>query len=133
MATFGQTTHNSKRFSGCKFQKNGTWYKTKTKHEYNVCERILTESMVIWTMAHDPGVPAKVRAGMGKWGLCADEFADNTLAPHWPPALYSADNYKYPGTSQAKNILYRFSQNVFLFANIKIEKSKNNKGLANTM
>jgi hypothetical protein len=25
---------------------------------------------------------------MAKSGLCADEFADNILAPHWPPALY---------------------------------------------
>ena len=43
---------------------------------------------VLYTMAHDPGVPASVRATMAKWGLCADEFTDHTLAPHWPPSLY---------------------------------------------
>ena len=27
-------------------------------------------------------------AAMAEWGLCKDEFKDNTLSPHWPPALY---------------------------------------------
>ena len=43
---------------------------------------------VLWTMAHDPAVPQSIRDATSAWGLCADEFADNTLAPHWPPALY---------------------------------------------
>jgi hypothetical protein len=43
---------------------------------------------VLWTMANDPGVPQSIRDATSAWGLCADEFADNTLAPHWPPALY---------------------------------------------
>eukprot|EP00937_MAST-01D_sp_MAST-1D-sp2_P003667 g3667.t1 len=43
---------------------------------------------LLWTMAHDTGVPASVRAEMAQWGLCADEFGDNALARHWPPSLY---------------------------------------------
>lgn len=39
-------------------------------------------------MANDPAVPNSVRTKMASWGLCKDEFADNLLAPHWPPALY---------------------------------------------
>jgi len=43
---------------------------------------------VLWTLANDKGIPAAVRAEMAETGLCADEFEDNMLAPHWPPALY---------------------------------------------
>ena len=39
-------------------------------------------------MANDLSVPIKFRKEMQKWGLCRDEFQDNTLAPHWPPSLY---------------------------------------------
>jgi len=43
---------------------------------------------ILWTMANDPQIPASVRNAMAQWGLCKDEFADNTLSPHWPPSLY---------------------------------------------
>ena len=43
---------------------------------------------LLWTLANDPAMPASVRAAMAKSGLCKDEFAGNTLAPNWPPALY---------------------------------------------
>ena len=40
---------------------------------------------LLWTMANDPAMPAKVREGMKPWGLCKDEF---TASEGWPPALY---------------------------------------------
>jgi len=38
-----------------------------------------------WFLAHDPRVPADLRAQASPWGLARDEFADNG---HWPYALY---------------------------------------------
>ena len=43
---------------------------------------------MLYFMANDPSVPHSVRTTMSKFGLCKDEFGDNTIAPHWPPALY---------------------------------------------
>lgn len=43
---------------------------------------------LMYFMNNDPSVPASVRHAMQEWGLCADEFGENTLAPHWPPTLY---------------------------------------------
>lgn len=40
---------------------------------------------LLYTLAHDDGIPAAVRATMAGWGLCKDEFPDSG---HWPPALY---------------------------------------------
>ena len=34
----------------------------------------------------DPAVPADVRATLGQWGLCADEFPGS--GDRWPPQLY---------------------------------------------
>jgi len=39
-------------------------------------------------MANDPDVPESVRSEMSRWGLCGDEFRENSLAPFWPPGLY---------------------------------------------
>lgn len=38
-----------------------------------------------WFLAHDPRVPAALRAQASQWGLAKDEFTDNA---HWPYALY---------------------------------------------
>ena len=43
---------------------------------------------VLYYVSNDPAVPMQYRDLMKPWGLCKDEFVDNTLAPHWPPALY---------------------------------------------
>ena len=40
---------------------------------------------LMYFLANDPGVPPHVREEMGRWGLCADEFADTG---HWPHQLY---------------------------------------------
>lgn len=38
---------------------------------------------LLYYLSNDPGVPIKFRLEMEQWGLCADEFQDNLLAPHW--------------------------------------------------
>jgi len=40
---------------------------------------------LMWTLANDPGVPARIREPMSKWGLCNDEFPESG---GWPHALY---------------------------------------------
>jgi hypothetical protein len=43
---------------------------------------------LLYYMQSDPLSPPAVRRAMAPHGLCADEFQDNTLAPHFPPGLY---------------------------------------------
>lgn len=43
---------------------------------------------LMWFLANDPDTPAHIRTEMGRWGLCADEFADTG---HWPHQLYVRD------------------------------------------
>jgi len=40
---------------------------------------------LLWTLANDPRVPAKVQAEFRRFGLAADEFVGNG---NWPPLLY---------------------------------------------
>jgi len=40
---------------------------------------------LLWTLANHPRVPEEIRNEWKKWGLPADEFADNG---HWSPQLY---------------------------------------------
>lgn len=40
---------------------------------------------LVWTLQNHPRVPEAIRKQLGKWGLAADEFADNG---HWPRELY---------------------------------------------
>ena len=43
---------------------------------------------LLYYISHEPLVPLLYRQEMSLWGLCADEFQDNTISPHWPPSLY---------------------------------------------
>lgn len=49
-------------------------------HEHEVYQKGL-----MYYLANDPGVPEKVRAAMGRWGLAKDEFAGTG---HWPHQIY---------------------------------------------
>lgn len=49
---------------------------------------------LLWTLAHDPRVPAKIQAEFSRFGLAADEFAGTE---HWPPLLYVREGRRLRG------------------------------------
>jgi hypothetical protein len=49
---------------------------------------------LLWTLANDVRVPAKVRAEFQRFGLCRDEFA---ASAHWPPLLYVREGRRLCG------------------------------------
>ncbi|MFH1499677.1 MAG: FAD-dependent oxidoreductase [Verrucomicrobiota bacterium] len=57
---------------------------------YEERERIFQEHVryqqgLMWTLANDSDIPARIREPMSKWGLCRDEFVSTG---GWPHALY---------------------------------------------
>lgn len=53
-------------------------------------ERIIQEHYsyqkgLMWALANDPRIPERIRAEVGTWGLCKDEFTDHG---GWSPQLY---------------------------------------------
>ena len=55
------------------------------RREQIVAEHERYQKGLMWFLANDPRVPEGVRAEMSRWGLAADEFADNG---HWPHQIY---------------------------------------------
>ncbi len=48
-------------------------------------EHVTYHQGMLWFLVHDPRVPEAIRAEVGKWGLCKDEFQDTG---GWPHQLY---------------------------------------------
>jgi hypothetical protein len=48
-------------------------------------EHVTYQQGLMWFLANDPRVPAKVRDEIGRWGLCKDEFPETG---GWPHQLY---------------------------------------------
>ena len=49
---------------------------------------------LLWFLAHDDDVPARIRDDVGRWGLCPDEFQDTG---GWPHQLYVRDGRRMVG------------------------------------
>jgi len=49
---------------------------------------------LLWFLATDADVPPRIRAEVGRWGLCADEF---TASGGWPHQLYVRDGRRLLG------------------------------------
>jgi hypothetical protein len=49
---------------------------------------------LLWFLASDEAVPARIRCEVGRWGLCADEFE---ATDGWPPQLYVRDGRRMIG------------------------------------
>jgi hypothetical protein len=59
-----------------------------------VAEHRRWQEGLMWTLANDPRVPAKVRAEFQRYGLAKDEFA---ATDHWPPLLYVREGRRLVG------------------------------------
>jgi hypothetical protein len=79
-------TNNFGAFSSDNIGMNHAW----PEADYATREKIFQDHVtyhqgLMWFLANDPRVPARVREEVGAWGLPRDEF---TTTGHWPHQLY---------------------------------------------
>ena len=81
-------TNNCLGFSSDFIGRNWNW----PEATYEERDRLLVEHLdyqrgLMWTLANEPRVPARIRNVVSKWGTCRDEFRDG-LGDGWQTQLY---------------------------------------------
>ena len=91
-------TNNRTAFSTDFIGRNWSW----PEASYEERERLLQAHLdyqrgLMWTLANDPRIPARIRTEVARWGTCRDEFADG-LGDGWQRQLYVREARRMVGS-----------------------------------
>ena len=80
-------TNNQKGFSTDFIGQNYTYPEATYEERDKIVEAHLNyQKGLMWTLAYHPRIPEKVRNEVSKWGVCIDEFTENS--DNWSRQLY---------------------------------------------